>query len=109
MSRSGPCQTKSGGYSSSMSSGFLWFTISEARSARALFSSDIVSPFVPLLGFSSHGDEDFSFCVSPFQIPDGFGDLGERVGTVDDRCDLPGFDELLEDEQVLVVRRGDER
>src|SRR5215203_1451285 len=97
MSRSGPCQTKSGGYSSSMSSGFLWFTISAARRARALFSSDIVSPFGSLFGFVSHGDEDFTSCVSSFQIQDGFGDLGERVGTVDHRCHLPGFDELLED------------
>src|ERR671913_343481 len=97
MSRSGPCHTKSGGYNSSMRSGFLWLTISAARSARALFSSDIVSPFVSLFGFASYGDEDFSFSVSSFQVPDGFGDLGERVGTVDDRCHPPGFDELLED------------
>src|SRR5918996_1031964 len=98
MSPAGPCQTKSGGYNSSMRSGFLWFTISSARSARALFSSDIVSPFVSLFGFASDADEDFSFSVSSFQIPDGFGDLGERVSAVDDGCDLPGFDELLEDE-----------
>src|SRR5918998_4663120 len=109
MSPAGPCQTKSGGYSSSMRAGFFWFTISEARSARGLFSSDIVSPFVSLLGFASDGDEDFSFSVSSFQIPHGFGDLGERVGTVDDRCDLPGFDELLEDQHVLVVLLVDER
>src|ERR671921_2035622 len=102
MSPAGPCQMKSGGYNSSMSSGFLWFTISAARSARALFSSDIVSPFVSLFGFASDGDEDFSFSVSSFQIPHGFGDLGEREGTVDDRCHLPRFDELLEGQQVLV-------
>jgi len=52
---------------------------------------------VSLFGFASHGDEDFSSGVSSFQIPDGFGDLGERVGTVNDRCDLPGFDEFFED------------
>src|SRR5918999_1813796 len=92
-----------------MRAGFLWLTISAARSARALFSSDIVSPFVFLFGFSSHGDYDFSFSVSSFQIPDGFGDLGKRVHPVDDRCDLPGFDELLEDEHVLVVLLVDER
>jgi hypothetical protein len=57
----------------------------------------------------SHGDDDFSSGVSLFQIPDRLGDLGERVGPVDDRCDLPGFDELLEDDHVLVVLRGDER
>src|SRR5919112_1661872 len=97
MSPAGPCQTKSGGYNSSMRSGFFWFTISEARRARVLFSSDIVSPFVSLLGFASDGDEDFSFSVSSFQIPHGLRDLGERVRPVDDRCDLPGFYELLED------------
>ena len=55
------------------------------------------------LGFASHGDDDFSLSVSFFQIPDGFGDLAQRVGTVDDRCELAGFDELLEGEHVLVV------
>jgi hypothetical protein len=30
------------------------------------------------------------------------------VGPVDDRCDFPGFDELREDDQVLVVLLGDE-
>ena len=48
-------------------------------------------------GFASDGDEDFSSGVSPFQIPDGLGDLRERVRPVDHRCDLPGFYELLED------------
>src|SRR5215217_1429370 len=48
-------------------------------------------------GFASHGDDDLSSGVSFFQVPDGIGDLGERVGPVDDRCDLPRFDEVLED------------
>ena len=48
-------------------------------------------------GFASHGDDGFSSGVFFFQIPHGLGDLSERVGPVDDRCDLPGFDELLED------------
>src|SRR5215208_5301744 len=54
-------------------------------------------------GFASHGDDDFSSSVSFFQIPDGLGDLAQRVSPVDDWCDLTGFDELLEDEHVLVV------
>src|SRR5918997_107036 len=54
-------------------------------------------------GFASHGDDDLSSSVSSFQIPDGLGDLGEWVRPVDDRCDLAGFDELLEDDHVLVV------
>src|SRR5215203_79203 len=60
-------------------------------------------------GFASHGDDDFSLSVSLFQIPDGLGDLAQRVGPVDDRCDLAGFYELLEDDHVLVVLLGDER
>ena len=36
------------------------------------------------------------------------GHLAQRVGPVDDRCDLPCFDELLEDDHVLVVLPGDE-
>ena len=57
-----------------------------------------MSPFVSLFfGFASDGDEDFSSSVSSFQIPHGFGDLGERVRPVYDRCDLPGFDEFFED------------
>jgi hypothetical protein len=56
-----------------------------------------------------HADDDLSSSVSLFEIPDGLGNLGERVGPVDDRCDLPGFDELGEDDQVLVVLRGHER
>src|SRR5215208_2491450 len=54
-------------------------------------------------GFASHGDDDFSSSVSLFQIADRLGDLAQRVRPVDDRCDLAGFDELLEDDHVLVV------
>jgi hypothetical protein len=59
-------------------------------------------------GFASHGDDDFSLSVSLLQVPDGLGDLAQRVRPVDDRCDLAGFDELLKEDQVLVVLRGDE-
>ena len=54
-------------------------------------------------GFALHGDDDIFSVVSLFQIPDCLGDLGERVRPVADRCDLPGFDELLEDDQMLLV------
>ena len=60
-------------------------------------------------GFASHGDDDFSSGVSLFEITDGFGHLAQRVRPVDDRCDLAGFDEVLESDQVLVVLCGDER
>ena len=54
-------------------------------------------------GFALHGDDDMFAVVSLFQIPDGLRDLAQRVRRVDDRCDLPGFDELLEDDQLLLV------
>ena len=54
-------------------------------------------------GFALHGDDDIFSVVSLFQIPDGLRDLAQRVRRVDDRCDLPGFDELLEDDQLLLV------
>jgi hypothetical protein len=54
-------------------------------------------------GFASHGDDDFSSSVSLFQIPDGLGGLGERIRPVNHRCYLAGFDELFEDDHVLVV------
>jgi hypothetical protein len=38
-----------------------------------------------------------------------WGGLGQQVRPVDDRCELPGFDELLEEDKVLVVLPGDER
>jgi hypothetical protein len=53
-------------------------------------------------------DDDFPLSVSLLQIPDGLWDLGERVRPVDDRRDLPGLDEVLEDEHVLVVLLIDE-
>src|SRR5215208_6488970 len=59
--------------------------------------------------FASHSDDDFSSGVSLFKIPDCLGDLGERVRPVDNRGDLPGFDELLENDQILVVLLVDER
>jgi hypothetical protein len=57
----------------------------------------------------SHGDVDFPSGVALLHVPDGLGGLAQRVGPVDGRGDLPGFDELLEDEHVLVVLLGDQR
>ena len=51
----------------------------------------------------------FSSGVSFFQIPHGLGDFGERVSPVDYRGELPGFDELPQDDHVLVVLLVDER
>ena len=55
------------------------------------------------LGFAFHGDDDILSIVFLFQIPDGLGDLAQRVRPVADRCDPPGFDELIEDDQMLLV------
>src|SRR5215210_1371463 len=60
-------------------------------------------------GFASHGDDNFSLSVSLLQKTDGLGDLAKWVRPVDDRCDLPRFDEFFEDDHVLVVLLGDER
>src|SRR5919202_4958151 len=55
-----------------------------------------------------HADDDFSSGVSLFEVADGLWNLGERVSPVDDWCNLPGFDELLKNDQVLVVLLIDE-
>src|SRR3712207_6456308 len=59
--------------------------------------------------FASDGDDDFPLSLPFCQIPDGLWGLGERVGPVDDRFELPGFDELLKEDQVLAVLPRHER
>ncbi len=51
----------------------------------------------------SDGDDDLSLGVSLFHIPDGLGDLAERVRLIDDRRHLPRLDEFLQDQQVVTV------
>ena len=51
----------------------------------------------------------FSSGVIFFQIPEGLRGLAQRVRSVDDRCDLVGFNELFQNNQVLMVRRRHER
>ena len=51
---------------------------------------------------ASHGDDGFSLGVSSALIPERVSDLTQLIPSVDDRCDLPGFDELLQDNEVLV-------
>lgn len=46
---------------------------------------------------ASNSDYDFPSSVSLLQITDGLWNFSERVSPVDDRCELLGFDELLED------------
>src|SRR5262249_2080004 len=52
----------------------------------------------------SHGNHDFSSSVSGFDVAKRRGGLVQRVFPVDDRLELPGFDELLERDKVLMVR-----
>ena len=58
---------------------------------------------------TSHGDDDFSSGVASSQIPDSLGNLAQRVGPVDDRRDLPSFNKLLQEVQILLAYRGEQR
>ena len=45
---------------------------------------------------SLHSDDDFPLSVPLSEIADGLRRLAERVRSIDDRCDLPGFNEILQ-------------
>jgi hypothetical protein len=49
------------------------------------------------------GDDDFSPNMSLLHIAHGFADLAQRLGSVDDRCELPCFEELLQDSHVFCL------
>ena len=49
----------------------------------------------------SHRDDDLAASMPLFQVPEGLGDLAQRVRPVDDRLDLAGLDELLQELQVI--------
>src|SRR5207237_5014 len=49
----------------------------------------------------SNGDDELPPRLSRFQIANGFRDFAQREGPVDDGPDLPGLDELLEDDQAV--------
>jgi transposase len=55
-----------------------------------------------------HGDDDFPPGVSFSLVPERFRHLTQLVPAVDDRRDLSGFDEALEDSQVVLVVPDDE-
>ncbi len=59
-----------------------------------------------LLGFAImfHGDDDFASGVSLCCITHSLRGLAQRVRSVDDRSDLPGFNKLLQKNQVLILR-----
>jgi hypothetical protein len=50
------------------------------------------------------GDDDFSPSVSALDVAESRRGLVQRVLPVDDRSKLPGFDKLLQDDQVLMIR-----
>jgi hypothetical protein len=55
----------------------------------------------------SDGDDDRSSCMAFSDMPDRLGGPAQWVDPVDDWCDLPGFEESLQDDQVRSVRRFD--
>jgi hypothetical protein len=57
---------------------------------------------------ASHGDDNLSLGVSFSLVPKCFGDLTQLVAPIDDRRDLRGLDELLQNSQVLPVVPHDE-
>ena len=57
---------------------------------------------------ASHGDDDLSLGVSFSLVPESIRDLTQGVTPIDDRRDLSGFDEILQDGQVLAVVPHDE-
>src|SRR5262249_25707752 len=71
---------------------------SQTASASAAEHFPIGPPSIP------NRDDDFSASVSPFDIGEGRRGLAQRVGLVDDRSELPGLDELLQHDQVSVIR-----
>jgi dihydrofolate reductase len=52
-------------------------------------------------GRHSDSDDDLPSHLSRFQIADRLGNLAQRECPVDDRRDLPGFDEVLQDDQAV--------
>src|SRR6185437_4179253 len=57
----------------------------------------------------SDGDDDRTSRMSCSDMPDRLGGLTQWVRPVDDRRDLPGFNEPLQDEQVCPVLEFDAR
>ena len=52
-------------------------------------------------GALRHGNDHVSFLVPLLDVRVGLDDLLQRIAPVDDRPDLPGLDELPEEDQVL--------
>ena len=57
----------------------------------------------------SDGDDDFAPRVSFFEMTDGLRDFAHRVLRADDRSDLSGLNELLQDDKVILAVRMNQR
>src|SRR6266571_1268138 len=66
-------------------------------------SPAIPSSYFSLLGERLDRDDDFASGVPRLEIADSVCRLAERVGAVDDRPDLSGFDQVFENHQVLLA------
>ena len=78
---------------------------------RAVFARSAMQrdPVIKAVVQTSHGDDDLPLGVSFLQIPDGLRYLNQPVATVNDRCDLSRLNEVVQDNQVLLIRRRNER
>src|SRR5665811_2339658 len=56
-----------------------------------------------------HDDDDLASSVTLVQIPKGLSGLSQWIRSVDDSSDPSGLDQLLESDQVVLVRCRDER
>jgi hypothetical protein len=68
---------------------------------RSELPSTIAPRSVFLAALVSHGDDDLALSLSRLQVADRIGNLAQRERPVDDRRDLPAFDELLQDDQAV--------
>jgi hypothetical protein len=68
-----------------------------------------VDPNVHGCDVDRRGDDELPACVAIRQMPDGLSGVAQWICLLDDRRDLAGLDELLENEQVRGVLARDER
>src|SRR5215211_1607413 len=57
---------------------------------------------------ASHRDDELALGVSFPEVPESVGDLGQLVAPVDDRCHLPGLEQLSQEGKVRPVELRDE-
>src|SRR3989475_4377496 len=69
----------------------------------------VISTILPTMRFVSDTDDNRSSRMSFSDMSERLAGITQRVSGVDDRCDLAGFDELFQDEQVRSVGKFDGR